>query len=530
MYNVMIVDDESVIKKGLLNFINWESLGCKVICDASNGFEALEHLTTHSIDIIITDIKMPGMDGIELAKNVYERFPHIRIIILTAYADFSYAQSAIKYNVVDFVIKTNPTEKIPAAVSKAKELIIQQQKIEKTIHDNLSEIREKVIGDILNGILITPEIIKNKLEETGVQPQNYYIVAFEINQLLENGPSATSQNQHEFLLSIKSFLSLAFIDYDHFSFTMQKNLFIVLVSFTSDNPAVCLPSLLLACNEVLDMVVSFMNFKVSIGISTMQKSALELSQAYKEARAALLGSFYNDNSISIYTANALTQTNQVSINYHLYADEIVSHLQHGNPDKAISLLLKLFEEYKLKQMPINHVIVYSMLLCSQCFRLLSNYKLVLPFDLESEAVVYRQIQDSKSIQSISNILENIVNSTSKLITANRKQYNYLVMEVNKYIEENYNNEINLMSIANYVHVNSSYLSRLYKKETGETVIDTLNKYKIEIAKKLLKDPSKKIFEVAADVGIGDPAYFTHVFIKYTGISPKEFKAIHIKPL
>ena len=133
MYKVMIVDDEPIIKQGLLCFVNWESLDCEVICDAQNGIDAIEKLALHSVDIVLTDVKMPGMNGLELSKFIYENYPSVKVIILTAFSDFSYAQTAIKYNVLDFVIKTNPTEKIPDAIIKAKTLIAQEKEKEEKL-------------------------------------------------------------------------------------------------------------------------------------------------------------------------------------------------------------------------------------------------------------------------------------------------------------------------------------------------------------------------------------------------------------
>ena len=190
MYNIMIVDDEPVLRKGLLSFVDWESLGCKVVCEASDGVDAKQKLNCGNIDIVITDIKMPCMDGIELSKYIYENFPGIKVIILTAFADFSYAQSAIKYNVVDFVIKTNPTEKIPEAVIKAKKLIIHQREkednlkqLESKLSNSMSEISENFFKDIINGIVIDKDIINSKTKEYSIILDNYFVVAYEVNSV-----------------------------------------------------------------------------------------------------------------------------------------------------------------------------------------------------------------------------------------------------------------------------------------------------------------------------------------------------------
>ena len=119
MLRVMIVDNEAAIRKGLIHCIHWEELGCQIAAQAEDGVAALEQIASASPDIIIRDIRMPGMDGLELAQAVSERYPHIKVIILTGYPDFSYAQRAIQYHVVDFVLKPTTVENLTHAVEKA---------------------------------------------------------------------------------------------------------------------------------------------------------------------------------------------------------------------------------------------------------------------------------------------------------------------------------------------------------------------------------------------------------------------------
>ncbi len=116
----MIVDDESKIRTGLSKFINWKSLDCEVIHVATNGDDALQKVAIQKPDIILTDIRMPKLNGIELAKHLYEHEPSIELILLTGYADFEYSKKAIQYDIVDFVLKPTSPDNIATAVTKAK--------------------------------------------------------------------------------------------------------------------------------------------------------------------------------------------------------------------------------------------------------------------------------------------------------------------------------------------------------------------------------------------------------------------------
>ena len=123
-YKVILADDEPIMRKALQTLIDWEKLDCEIVCVAENGYEVLEFLKENRADIMITDIKMPGADGIEILKYIWENKLHTKAILLTAYADFSYAQSAITYNVMEYVIKTGTFEHLVKAVEKCKKIIV----------------------------------------------------------------------------------------------------------------------------------------------------------------------------------------------------------------------------------------------------------------------------------------------------------------------------------------------------------------------------------------------------------------------
>ena len=127
MFKVMVVDVESNVRKGIVELINWNKLGCEMVMDCSDGAVALQYLLEHPIDIVVTDIKIPSIDGIELSKRIHENFKDTKVIILAAYSNFAFAQQAIKYNVVDFIIENDFIDELPIAIEKTIQLIMKEQ-------------------------------------------------------------------------------------------------------------------------------------------------------------------------------------------------------------------------------------------------------------------------------------------------------------------------------------------------------------------------------------------------------------------
>ena len=127
MIKVLIVDDERNIREGITKLIDWESLGCEVVGAVANGVSALDFIKGNEVDLVVTDIKMPAMDGLELSKHICEDFPHIKVIILTAYSEFDMAKKAISFRVSDFIIKNEFMDELPKAVLEVSEKILKEK-------------------------------------------------------------------------------------------------------------------------------------------------------------------------------------------------------------------------------------------------------------------------------------------------------------------------------------------------------------------------------------------------------------------
>jgi len=526
MFKVMIVDDEPIICNGLANFIDWNSIDCEILHEAENGIEATELIKEAKPDIIISDIKMPGMDGLELSKFVYENYPQIKVIILTGYADFSYAQIAIKYGVIDFVLKPAFTERIIEAVSKAKRILIEEtekenklQLLENKVDNNLDEMKEKFIRDIISEVLIDPKQIKQRMEVLDIKIDRYFVLAFQVETFVNE----QKKDQDNFMHSMKNFISLAFKNYRHHNTFMNKNLMCTVLTFDNSREADCIQAIIERCEEILDIVNNFMKFSISIGISNMYIGMDKITSAYCEACDALIGKFYNESNIFIFSNNRSNEFHSNINETNIYLNKIMAYIQSGQCDEAISVMKELMEKEKATKQTVDHVTAVGINICSSCSKLLSNFNLNISDIVKSGDAVYKEIMQCKSISQLEEILLDVISCTSNSISSSKRMNNYIVVKAMEYIKAHYTQNIKSNMIAEYVHVNSSYLSRLFKKETGETITEVINKLRVEKAKELFDNKSIKTYEVALQVGIDDSTYFSQVFKKYTGLSPTEYR-------
>ncbi|SKC66184.1 response regulator transcription factor [Maledivibacter halophilus] len=536
MYSIMIVDDEPIIRKGIANFIQWDSMNCKVTCEATNGLEAKELIETDKPDIIISDIKMPGMDGIDLSKYIHENFPHIKVIILTGYSDFEYAQSAIRYNVVDFVLKPSSNNKITQAIETAIKIIseerLKSQKLESMkdkLNENLSLLQEKFLYDFINGLHQNQTTIQNTIKDLNISLKTYHVLYFKFTTNTDSELIDIKENKKNILGEIKKFVSIIFKDFTHYNITIDCNSICTIINVEKNIDEDSTTFFLNKSKELLDFFSNFMNISISLGISNLHKNLEQVHTAYKEATESLSLRFYEDNNIFTYSDYAPTTSKLDKTLKHNYVDKIIDSIKSSNRDIALSTMNKFIYELKSSRQPIEYIKNIGILISSLSFKLLLNHYINLSEIVENSSKTYTNILNCDSISDLTNILEKVILSSIDRLSYLNSQDNYIIKKVTRYIELNYDNQIKLNDLAELAHVNSSYLSRLIKQETGSTLTEIIAKTRIEKAKDLLSLGNMKTYEIAIKVGIEDPAYFSQVFKKYTGLSPSEFKKIDKLP-
>ncbi|WP_113676032.1 response regulator transcription factor [Vallitalea guaymasensis] len=514
MYKIMLVDDERNIRNGIKHLIDWDGLDCEVVSDCRNGKEALYYIEDNEVDIIVTDIKMPVIDGLELCKNIKENKYDVEVIILTAYSDFTFAQKAIKYNVVDFVIKNEFIEELPSAVEKAKEIINEKRKESKKIQLSINDYNEYRLH-ILTRLALSQNVSIEDIEKYNIDKYNYCISACEINYYDEEKENNSS------IKMIKNFLNITMKDYDSEVVPIKDN-HIMIVILIDKNKEVTLNKIVQHFNEILLMVEEFMRLDIKLGISQIINETSEINNAYKKANEALSRITTKGNTLYIYDSEPMIDENVVNINIEQFTKEICDITLKGDKENAEIKIKDLGEELVKSNKSFEQCKMDILIICSSIIRNVVKYDISQDFN-QIEKKLYKSINDAKTMFSLIDISKHIVDIAISICTDKKDIRNKLVTNVDNFIKINYKNNISLQDISNALFLNSSYLSRAYKKSTGITVTDAINMYRITKAKSLLKNSELKIYEIGLEVGFSDPAYFSHVFVKYNNQNPTEYR-------
>lgn len=511
MYKIMIADDEAIVRKGLVNLVNWDALDCEIIFQADDGATVLEHLENIQPDILICDIKMPRVDGIGVAQYIYEHHIPTKVIILTGFADFSYAKSAIKYNVVDYITKANALEGIGDAVEKAK-LLIEKDKVSAAI-PNIAVLQTNFLKSVIDGSLLDSDI-PTGFWNYDISLEDYQVISI---QFLIND-KFTQIEKNKFYISILNFFGMSFTGYQIHQIPFNKEHFCIIVHHLSDLNS---NSLKKVCNNLADTLGAFMHLNVIIGISSRFNDPSDLASAYQQADL-FSNTFFMDHSQNVFCAADGASFSQSVDMKQLKGiiDNLSFELQKGTETEVYYYLEQLFTIQSHAGMDI--IKSTGITVINLCDKLLSPYDTTVQVKLHNPHIISDLLSCTLFMQ-YKEIITSVVEMTSRHLQNYAQNRNKLVLNTLEYIDQHYQNNITLLDIADAVHMNSSYLSRTFKEHTGTTIIATLNKKKLDRAKELLLTSDMKIYEIAESIGMNDTTYFSHFFKKNLGVTPKEFK-------
>ncbi len=518
----MIVEDETFVRNSLKKLIDWKSLGCSVICDAEDGEHALDLIVSNSIDIVITDIKMGNTNGITLARRIKEKEPDIQIIFITGYADFEYAKSAIKLDIRDFILKpTDPVELREAvlrAIGEIESKRTKERKIEKLqqiINKNIPLLRERFLFELAYGRFPGEPELHERLRFLSMRLHDYYVVLFEIDKYRGFIAAHDEQYRQVVRLGIRETSALLSDSGEPFYFLeLDANLFLFVISGLE---------VMSKIEAFRDGVTELFGISLSFGLSERTADVTHFRSAFSQAGVALRYKFYTGiGSIVPYrdVADESVPAKQCIVD----TAPLVEQVTAGNTDKVKTELGMLINALKCcKGGSVEYVknVASEIVIILERYLFTNNYSSSIPpqgYELLNE------IAKSRTFNALENLLTGYTLEITEAIQENHRQKNSsLVRKITDFISRNYHKAIKLDDLANVVYKHPKYLSRLIKQETGSNFSDILLKVRMEKAKELLLKNELNISEVAYNVGINDPHYFSKIFKKYFDLTPTEYK-------
>jgi len=540
MNKVMIVDDNKLIRQSIKMTINWDSIGCVVVCEANNGLEAIKLAKEYLPDLIITDIRMPELDGLQLTQRVKEYLPWVKVIIITGYNEFKYAQTAIKLGAFDLILKpinneelydvitraVNEFEKERESLMEKKTLLEKSKHMEKEISKAILELREKYIIDIIEGVHFGDEINDEDLSYLRLAFERHVIFIIRPDLGCYKGKNIEKETISNFILYSKEAIKNIekFYNFEFICFWINEGLTITVVPGINETQRVINMKLIEICKHIIDWIYNRMDLKVIVGISNIFNRLNEVKNAYKEAQAALECRFFIDNK-NIIHASVLKSENV--LNEYLIMKRIsliYDYIRANDFDGIEKLVNEIFDEIKKNETSdVSYVKNLLIDICMITLRIMYEKS-----DYNSEAFIgssdiHSDINACSSISDAFNYVNDFIIQVFQSVNSNdKKKYSPVTNKILDYLNQNYNRKVSLDEASQIVSLSPTHLSRVIKRDTGESYVVLFNNLKINIAVKLLKETNLKVYEVANKVGIENYSYFYQLFKKVTGISPTDY--------
>jgi len=531
MYKVLIVDDEKVMRLNLKKIINWEKFGYKLLPEAKHGEHALEILSNCTADIVITDLKMPKIDGINLIKTLKSNNFLGKIVVLSNYDDFQLVRDALKLGASEYLLKASlDKEQLIATLQDIKnELLLDDQKREKEkkIVNDLDSVnkyrKNRFLQKLINSNDYTSTYISSKFKELNITLNQHKIIVYLVHidnfdQLIKSNRINDKEKCMNSLLTIveDSFnknLVNEFLPID------QKDL--VILSSTSGNMDLQPISLKIA-QSVVDTVQMYMNISVSVVVSGVLDDLSTLSATVSKSLKSLAAKLYFGDGSVIYLSNHQFQSITGCDNELIRNRNEISRLFKENSFEKAAEKLKEFINLLKKNWVFPEQIVECVI--SILYEITNQ---LIPWGFSGKSIIEEYNQNllrienhEQFMQSITKIIQQLGRQYSEL---REKKYKKKILDIIDYINSNIEQKINLKMIADHVCLNESYLSRYFKAEYGQGLVSYINSIKMQKAKELLKKPDSYLMQIALDLGYEDQSYFNRVFKKYVGQNPGEYK-------
>lgn len=543
MYKLLIVDDEPEVTEGMAGEIDWKQCGFTEVETAGNGREAMDMFDRLKPDVLITDINMPYMSGLELAEWVKRTYPITRIVILSGYDEFEYAKQALQLKVDDYVLKPFSSEQLTDIVrevvnrmNEERERLGNIELLQEHYRTSLPIVREKFLSS-----LITRKqqlsVIRDKAEKYGLQLEGEgYVVSVIGVQPAEDRPEGETHDRGARTLPLSGDLDLMLFTVNNIAdeiwakhglgkvFLHQDQVVMFTVSPDSQSEA-AMRRTQDALNEVMQSIETYLRFPVTIGIGTFVRDIGDLKRSYEAAVAALDYRRILGNNRIIYIGD------MEKVQQRLAFDEVkeqmlVRAVKLGTEQELRDAIDSLFEEIARTKAPVYEYELYMLEMLTAIMKLTKDIEGGTDDLLAEGHGLLNQYRKLNSVEETRAWFGDLCAKLRGRLAAGRQRASQrIVEEAVGYTKSHYHdNELSIAKLCDHLHISPGYFSGLFKREMKMTFGAYLLQLRMEKTKELLRTTSLKQFEIADRVGFSDPSYLGMCFKKYTGMTPKEYRS------
>lgn len=531
---VFLVEDEMVIRNGIVKSINWEKEGYRLVGEASDGELAYPMILKEKPDILLTDIKMPFMDGLELSRLVKQELPDTKILIFSGYDEFEYAKEAIRIGVTEYLLKPVSSEQLLEVMRRISKQIEQDREereilrqYQEDMKENVERERQNFFSHVIRGEVSIGEAVKNgKKYGMDLSAGFYSIILFKIFST----PEENIVSEHIWKICEKIETKVDEIPYAYY---FQRGIDGWVFLLTAESKEQMEERQKNLCDCLAEIMKNERKVEYFGGIGKPVERIRNLGQSFRDAERIFAERFtrqsnqflsgfekmdvYKDDEFQIKDLGDVGKSREM----------IEKFLNNGTKEELEEFMDTYFIRMKedklqstlMRQYIIMDIYIVIMSFCEKIDAVNHDYQ-------QETEKLKSTIQNMNSVSEIRSYITYMLNQAIELRDSiSKKRYADIIKAAEKMISEHYmSEEISLNSVADSVGMSPSYFSSVFSKESGKTFVEFLTETRMEKAKELLMCSTLKTSEIGYEVGYKDPHYFSYIFKKTQGCSPKDYRA------
>lgn len=528
LYTVLLVDDEEEVIQIIMKKLDWESMGFQIAGYARNGVEALEMAEELQPDVVMTDIKMPYMDGLTLSRKLRELYEKVKVIIFSGFDEFEYAREAIKIEAEEYILKPINANELREVFERIKSNLDREldekrniDKLREYYLQSLPVLQENFYTALIEGRIPEGQIEKY-VENYQIDLKGPYYIAT-ILHISSKNPENVPIDPFLMAVSVKKLAEEQLAErWNSRAVTYLGD--ILLITQLPDVESVT--HFTDAMDKICKMAKRVCKACVTAGIGHVCDHPGQLALSYQGAKNATSYRVLYGNTRAINIAEMDPQESMDEHWEETYIHRIFKKVKMGEAEPLKEAIAEFTAQMSKTRMSLQNYRILIMQLIAEIFRFGNNNQVNMDEFFGQNSDVYNQALQMESTEELGRWLEDICLRMQRQILNERMDTTKsFVTKAVEYVQEHYaDQELSIETICSYLNVSAAYFSTVFKKETGKTFINYLTDYRMEQAVDLLLTKDEKTYIIAEKVGYSDPNYFSYVFKKQFGMSPSKYKA------
>lgn len=535
MYKALIIDDEAPVRQAIKILGKWGELNINTLFEAEEGYSALKILREEKPDIVLVDMKMPVMNGVEFLNVAREEFPNVKYIVISGYDDFEYAKQAIKFKVLDYLLKPIIEKELDGVLSRAvSELDLGKEKAQKELHRNIEQnisvplLKEIILSDIIEGIGKTSlmEDYKRILQIDRSDGALYEIVILRIINFNEVCCKKFDSDAHSLYFAIVNVVEELCKPWSRgFSVRNSKAKYeiIIVLSVQEVEPEELKKLTVSGAKSIIEELEKLFSVYSLAGIGGLCTEFETLSKSYNQAEDILNSINLLDSRNNVFDKKeGLGKSNRISIMDK--KELLINAFENGSMEYTRKILNEYFERIMqsgyFSMDDARKAAVELAWMIEDIIAQLGIYDEDIKSYFKHDSIEGHITSFEDLSGYVFNILEKVLEVVRKRLKLSEKANLYKIKE---YIDKNFFKEIKLNMFSDKYYLSKEYLSKLFKEEFGYSIYEYALKVRMQKAKEILEDSNIKVQTISQQLGYSDCNYFSKAFKKYYGFSPSDFR-------